>query len=409
MPVSDTKLETDESSFSRGKYLKDVFLCSLVAFGGPEAHLGVFLDRMVQKKKYLTEKALLEWMALCSFLPGPTSTQVITAIGLERGGRTLALLTLLVWALPVILFMSAVSMLPAMLGQQGLPQWLGFLAPLAAAFVAWAAWSLGRKVTTDLLTFGLWAHGLAVVMLAESPWSIPLAFVAGGGLAVFLDHEKSNPESLISIRLKIPWVVLGLFVGFLFLGVIGSVYFGHSLFQTFERFYRYGYLVFGGGQVVVPLMQGELVQSANLMSQDEFLAGFGLVQALPGPMFSFAAYAGGLCEQGGGWIRQFCGAMIGGWAIFLPGTLLLFFVYPFWGKLKSYPWAAKAQRGVNAVAGGLVAGVLVQILMHMNWAGENAVAFVLTLGLLMGRRVPAPYIVVVVGALYAVVLYFAAK
>ena len=409
MPISNKELEKDEESFSWGKYLKDVFLCSLVAFGGPEAHLGVFLDRLVQKKKYLTEKALLEWMALCSFLPGPTSTQVITAIGLERGGRSLALLTLLVWALPVILFMSAVSMLPTMLGQEGLPQWLGFLAPLAAAFVGWAAWSLGRKVTTDLLTFGLWAHGLAVVMLAESPWAIPLAFLAGGGLAVFLNHEKSNPESSISIRLKTPWVVLGLFVGFLFLGVIGSVYFGDSLFQTFERFYRYGYLVFGGGQVVVPLMQGELVQSANLMSQDEFLAGFGLVQALPGPMFSFAAYAGGLCEQGGGWVRQFCGAMIGGWAIFLPGTLLLFFVYPFWGKLKSYPWAVKAQRGVNAVAGGLVAGVLVQILMHMNWARENAVAFVLTLGLLMGRRVPAPYIVVVVGVLYAAVFYLADK
>ena len=405
MSISDVKLEKGEDSFSRGNYLKDVFLCSLVAFGGPEAHLGVFLDRLVQKKKYLTEKALLEWMALCSFLPGPTSTQVITAIGLERGGRSLALLTLLVWALPVILFMSAVSMLPAMLGQDGLPQWLGFLAPLAAAFVGWAAWSLGRKVCTDLLTFGLWAHGLAVVMLADSPWAIPLAFLAGGGLAIFLDHEKSNPETSISIRLKTPWVVLGLFVGFLFLGVIGSVYSGHSLFQTFERFYRYGYLVFGGGQVVVPLMQGELVHSGKLMSQDEFLAGFGLVQALPGPMFSFAAYAGGLCEQGGGWIRQFCGAMVGGWAIFLPGTLLLFFVYPLWGKLKSYPWATKAQRGVNAVAGGLVAGVLVQILMNMNWAWENALAFFLTLGLLMFRRVPAPFVVILVGTSYALFSY----
>ena len=405
MPISDTKLEKGEDSFFRGKYLKDVFLCSLVAFGGPEAHLGVFLERLVQKKKYLTEKALLEWMALCSFLPGPTSTQVITAIGLERGGRSLALLTLIVWALPVILFMSVVSMLPAMLGQEGLPHWLGFLAPLATAFVGWAAWSLGRKVTTDLLTFGLWAHGFAVVMLADSPWAIPLAFVAGGGLAVFLDRETKPTEQSFSIRLAIPWAVLGLFIGFLFLGVIGSVYFGDSLFQTFERFYRYGYLVFGGGQVVVPLMQGELVQSANLMSQDEFLAGFGLVQALPGPMFSFAAYAGGLCEQGGGWFRQFCGAMIGGWAIFLPGTLLLFFVYPFWGKLKSYPWAAKAQRGVNAVAGGLVAGVLVQILMNMSWVPELVLAFVLSLGLLLTRKVSAPLIVILVGASYSIFSY----
>ena len=405
MPISDTKLEKGEDSFFRGKYLKDVFLCSLVAFGGPEAHLGVFLERLVQKKKYLTEKALLEWMALCSFLPGPTSTQVITAIGLERGGRSLALLTLIVWALPVILFMSVVSMLPAMLGQEGLPQWLGFLAPLAAAFVGWAAWTLGRKVTIDLLTFGLWSHGFAVVMLADSPWAIPLAFVAGGGLAVFLDRETKPTEQSFSIRLAIPWAVLGLFIGFLFLGVIGSVYFGDSLFQTFERFYRYGYLVFGGGQVVVPLMQGELVQSANLMSQDEFLAGFGLVQALPGPMFSFAAYAGGLCEQGGGWFRQFCGAMIGGWAIFLPGTLLLFFVYPFWGKLKSYPWAAKAQRGVNAVAGGLVAGVLVHILMNMSWVPELVLAFVLSLGLLLTRKVSAPLIVILVGASYSIFSY----
>jgi len=398
-------LEKGEDSFSRGKYLKDVFLCSLVAFGGPEAHLGVFLDRLVQKKKYLTEKALLEWMALCSFLPGPTSTQVITAVGLEQGGRSLALLTLMVWALPVILFMSVVSMLPVMLGQEGLPQWLGFLAPLAAAFVGWAAWTLGRKVTIDLLTFGLWSHGFAVVMLADSPWAIPLAFVAGGGLAVFLDRETKPTEQSFSIRLAIPWAVLGLFIGFLFLGVIGSVYFGDSLFQTFERFYRYGYLVFGGGQVVVPLMQGELVQSANLMSQDEFLAGFGLVQALPGPMFSFAAYAGGLCEQGGGWFRQFCGAIIGGWAIFLPGTLLLFFVYPFWGKLKSYPWAAKAQRGVNAVAGGLVAGVLVQILMNMSWVPELVLAFVLSLGLLLTRKVSAPLIVILVGASYSIFSY----
>ncbi len=153
-------------------------------------------------------------------------------------------------------------------------------------------------------------------------------------------------------------------------------------------------------------MQGELVQSANLMSQDEFLAGFGLVQALPGPMFSFAAYAGGLCEQGGGLFRQLCGAMIGGWAIFLPGTLLLFFVYPFWGKLKSYPWAAKAQRGVNAVAGGLVAGVLVQILMNMVWVPELVLAFVLSLGLLLTRKVSAPLIVVVVGLLYAAIQYF---
>ncbi|NBU87583.1 MAG: chromate transporter, partial [Verrucomicrobia bacterium] len=114
-------------------------MCSLVAFGGPEAHLGVFLDRLVLKKNYLSEKALMEWMALCSFLPGPTSTQVITGIGLERGGRTLALLTLVVWAFPMILLMGFLSFIPQVFGSSNsFPVWLEFLVPMAAGFVAWA-------------------------------------------------------------------------------------------------------------------------------------------------------------------------------------------------------------------------------------------------------------------------------
>ena len=140
-------LESKECNpFSTSKFLKDVFMCSLVAFGGPEAHLGVFLDRMVQKKKYLSEKALLEWMALCSFLPGPTSTQVITAIGLEKGGRKLALLTLIIWAFPAICVMSLIALLPMWLNDYNFSSFTGFLAPMATAFVALAAWVLGKKL-----------------------------------------------------------------------------------------------------------------------------------------------------------------------------------------------------------------------------------------------------------------------
>ena len=141
---------TEENPFSVTTFLKDVFMCSLVAFGGPEAHLGVFLDRLVVKKNYLTEKALMEWMALCSFLPGPTSTQVIIGIGLERGGRSLALLTLGVWSIPMILLMGCLSFIPQVFGSSNsFPFWLEFLVPMAAGFVAWAAWQIGRKVVTD--------------------------------------------------------------------------------------------------------------------------------------------------------------------------------------------------------------------------------------------------------------------
>ena len=151
---------------------------------------------------------------------------------------------------------------------------------------------------------------------------------------------------------------------------------------------------------MVPIMQGELVNTNALLTQDEFLAGFGLVQALPGPMFSFAAYAGGLCEQQNGINRQLLSAMIAGWAIFIPGTLLLFLVHPFWGKLKTLPWAHRGLRGINAVASGLVSGVFIGILFSVNWLGLDVVVLLVSLGLLISRKLPAPLIVLIVGLIY---------
>ena len=153
---------------------------------------------------------------------------------------------------------------------------------------------------------------------------------------------------------------------------------------------------------MVPIMQGELVNTNALLTQDEFLAGFGLVQALPGPMFSFAAYAGGLCEQQNGINRQLLSAMIAGWAIFIPGTLLLFLVHPFWGKLKTLPWAHRALRGINAVASGLVSGVFIRILLDISWTPIEIACFIISLGLLMSRKISAPFIVVIVSLVHTV-------
>lgn len=151
---------------------------------------------------------------------------------------------------------------------------------------------------------------------------------------------------------------------------------------------------------MVPLMQGELVDTNGLMTQSEFLAGFGLVQALPGPMFSFAAYAGGLSEQDSGINRQFLSAMIAGWAIFLPGTLLLFLIHPIWANLKRLPRAHLALKGMNAIAGGLVGGVFIKILFSLNWLGLDLVLLIFSLGLLISRKLPAPIIVLIVGLIY---------
>ncbi len=386
--------------FSNTQYLKDVFLCSLVAFGGPEAHLGVFLDRLVQKKNYLTEKALLEWMALCSFLPGPTSTQVITAIGLERGGRSLAILTLLIWAMPALCLMTLIALIPALIDKNSFASITSFLAPMAAGFVGWAAWVLGRKVVINPLSFGLWGFGLAIALVSTTPWAIPVAFCVGAGLSILLSSKTEQFQSQHIGKFSVPWGIFFLFITLLCVGIISSFFSENSLWVTFERFYRFGCLVFGGGQVVVPLMQGELVDSNGLMTQSEFLAGFGLVQALPGPMFSFAAYAGGMSEQVSGINRQFLGAMIAGWAIFLPGTLLLFLIHPIWANLKQLTRAHLALKGMNAIAGGLVGGVFIKILFSMNWLGLDLVVLLVSLGLLISRKLPAPIIVLIVGLIY---------
>ena len=399
-----TKQKDDKENclqkFSNTQYLKDVFLCSLVAFGGPEAHLGVFLDRLVQKKNYLTEKALLEWMALCSFLPGPTSTQVITAIGLERGGRSLAILTLLIWAMPALCLMTLIALIPALIDKNSFASITSFLAPMAAGFVGWAAWVLGRKVVINPLSFGLWGFGLAIALVSTTPWAIPVAFCVGAGLSILLSSKTEQFQSQHIGKFSVPWEIFFLFITLLCVGIISSFFSENSLWVTFERFYRFGCLVFGGGQVVVPLMQGELVDSNGLMTQSEFLAGFGLVQALPGPMFSFAAYAGGMSEQVSGVNRQFLSAMIAGWAIFLPGTLLLFLIHPIWANLKQLTRAHLALKGMNAIAGGLVGGVFIKILFSMNWLGLDLVVLLVSLGLLISRKLPAPIIVLIVGLIY---------
>ena len=387
-------------AFSQFQFLKDTFLCSLVAFGGPEAHLGVFLDRLVQKKNYLSEKALLEWMALCSFLPGPTSTQVITAIGLERGGRSLAILTLLIWAMPALCLMTLIALIPALIDKNSFASITSFLAPMAAGFVGWAAWVLGRKVVINPLSFGLWGFGLAIALVSTTPWAIPVAFCVGAGLSILLSSKTEQFQSQHIGKFSVPWGIFFLFITLLCVGIISSFFSENSLWVTFERFYRFGCLVFGGGQVVVPLMQGELVDSNGLMTQSEFLAGFGLVQALPGPMFSFAAYAGGMSEQVSGINRQFLSAMIAGWAIFLPGTLLLFLIHPIWANLKQLTRAHLALKGMNAIAGGLVGGVFIKILFSMNWLGLDLVVLLVSLGLLISRKLPAPIIVLIVGLIY---------
>ncbi|NLO37587.1 MAG: chromate efflux transporter [Clostridiaceae bacterium] len=372
-------------------FLKDVLICSLGAYGGPEAHYGVFTDQMVIKKKYLTEEELVELIALTGILPGPSSTQTIVAIGHKIGGPRLALLTMLVWALPVLFLMTLLSFLSQLMAGLNLSQeGLRFIGPMAVGFIVVAAFRIGRKVVTGPMTIALFLAGAVTTYFVRTPWIYPLVLVTGGIVSVLAAREQKLWNQ---VRIHPPWRYLAVFAVFAVGSLVLTLVWDNRIVHVFESFYRYGYLVIGGGQVVVPLMYSELVEVNRYLTNQEFLTGFGLVQGLPGPMFSFSAYAGGMAARGGSALFQVAGAAAGGIAIFQPGLLLIFFVYPLWESLKQIRGIKVSLKGITAVAGGLIAVAAIILMQKSGFTLENIIVTLATVLLLLTRKIPAPLIV----------------
>ncbi|WP_091479921.1 chromate efflux transporter [Alkalibacterium pelagium] len=372
-------------------FLKDVLVCSLGAFGGPEAHYGVFTDQMVLKKEYLTEEDIVELMALCAFLPGPSSTQTIIAIGYKMGGPLLALLTMLVWALPALAIMTTLSFLYQFLDVWNIsPDVLRYVGPMAVGFIILAAYKIGKKVVYDKLTLVLFLFGAITTYFIRSAWIFPLVFLIGGLVTLSITREK---DLWYKVKLNPPYKYMALFIFFTLGSLLAAFLFENQFVSLFERFYRYGYLVVGGGQVVIPLMYTELVDVNAFMSSDQFLTGYGLVQGMPGPMFSFSAYAGGMAVQNPTVLTQILGALAGGIGIFLPGVLLIYFVYPMWERLKLVKGFRVALKGVTAVAGGLIAVAAVILTQQSGATWDNLLVTLFTLVLLYTKKVPVPVIV----------------
>ncbi|MDH8679770.1 chromate efflux transporter [Fusibacter bizertensis] len=379
---------------SRKNFLKDIFICSLGAYGGPEAHYGVFTDQLVIKKKYLTEEELVELIALCSILPGPTSTQTIVSIGYKTGGPLLAFLTMLVWALPVLVVMTLLSFLYQILERNNISQsGLRFIGPMAVGFIIVAAYRIGKKVVTDKLTILLLIFGAGVTYFIRDPWIFPTVLITGGIVSIIASKETNLWNR---VQLSPPWRYLIIFAIFALGSIILTFTWDNRIVHLFESFYRYGYLVFGGGQVVVPVMHTELVQLNSYMTNGEFLTGYGLVQGLPGPMFSFSAYAGGMAARGSGIFTQVMGSIAGGVGIFLPGLLLIYFIFPIWEKLKQVKGIKISLKGINAVAGGLISVSAIILMQKSGVTLENILITLGTMVLLLTRKVPAPIIVVFV-------------
>ena len=372
-------------------FLRDVFIVSLGAYGGPEAHYGVITDQMVLKKKYITEEELVELIALCTFLPGPSSTQTIVAIGYKIGGPVLALLTLLVWALPVLIFMTLLSFLGQFLVEHQMStSALRYIGPMAVGFIVVAAINIGRKVLNDSMTWVLFVSTVVVSYFFKFPWIFPTLLILGGLVSVMRSREQKLWNK---VRLNPPWGYFLAFLGFALGALLLRAISDNRIVQLFESFYRYGYLVIGGGQVVVPLMHSELVEINQYMTNQEFLTGYGLVQGLPGPMFSFSAYAGGMAARGSSVLFQLAGAVAGGIGIFLPGVLLIFFVYPVWENLKQMRGIKVSLKGVNAVAAGFIAAAAITLMHKSGLAWDNLLVTAISMLVLWTKKIPAPILV----------------
>lgn len=387
----------DNKNISKRSFLKDVLICSLGAYGGPEAHYGVFMDQMVMKKKYLTETELVELIALTSILPGPSSTQTIIAIGYKVGGQVLGWLTLLVWALPAILMMTLLSFISGWLMTAHFSQEVfRYIAPMAVGFIAVAAYRIGRKVITDKWSLALFMMGAIVTYLIREPWIYPLVLLIGGSVSTLTVKEK---DLWNHVTLNPPWRYLISFGLFALGGLLATQIWDNRVIHLLENFYRYGYLVIGGGQVVIPLMYSELVEINRYLTNGEFLTGFGLVQGLPGPMFSFSAYAGGMALRSEGVFQQGLGAVLSGMAIFMPGVLLIYFIYPIWENLKKVRGIKIALKGIVAVSGGLISASAVILAQKNGFEPDSIFIIFLAILLLSIKKMPAPVIVLITLAL----------
>ena len=353
-------------------FLKAVFLHSISAFGGPQGHFGMVMKTFVNKRRDVTEEELLDYNAFCQLLPGASSTQTLTLIGYKRGGIVLAILTLLIWTLPACILMGAFSFFIAYLNQQTLKtvELFRFVAPMTVGFVAYAAqkafWiSIHNTITRVILA----VSAVSTFLLFKTPWIFPILLVLGGFVTNLSSRRIPQKELLPK---KIKWGNIWLFAIIFLLAGAGSElahknnWPNRRPLNLFENTYRFGSLVFGGNGVLIPMMYEQFVarpESQNLIqrnpniiriSKEDFYSGAGMVRAIPGPVFSVAAFMGGIALKDKGPAMQALGCFIAATGIFLPSALLVLFFFPIWHNLKKYATVYRALEGINAVVVGIM-------------------------------------------------------
>ena len=371
----------------------------LTSFGGPVAHLGYFRDEFVARRRSLSENAYADLVALCQLLPGPSSSQVGIAIGISQAGIRGALTAWAGFTLPsalaLIVLGYGIATLQGSVTQAG---WLHGLKVVAVAVVALAIWGMAKVLTSDRSRGTIAILSAVLVLIWPSTWGQILAILVGGlfGLLFLKSDTASGPSSLhIPISRTAAIFCIGLFAVLLLgLPTLASLVHSHTI-ALIDSFYRTGSLVFGGGHVVLPLLQTAVV-SPGWVSKDLFLAGYGAAQAVPGPLFTFSAYLGTVMQPAPtGWI----GGVICLTAIYVPSFLLLMGILPFWETLQKEKTVRCALMGINAA----VVGLLLAAFYSPVWTSgilsvKDFILGLIAFGLLSLWKTP-PWVVVTITAI----------
>ncbi|HMU45092.1 MAG TPA: chromate transporter [Chitinophagaceae bacterium] len=399
-------------------FLKAVFLHSVTAFGGPQAHLGMMMKTFVHQRPYVTEEELMEYNAFCQLLPGASSTQTLTLIGYKRGGVPLAVLTLLIWILPACIVMGAFSFLLQYIDKREIgTDIFKFIPPMAAGFLGYAVIAIFPYAIRNTITWIIMIASTAITyFLFGMPWVIPSLIVAGG---ITTNVSRKRIPQLEQKPRKIRWWNFWLFgIIFITAGILSEMarkndWQNRKPINLFENTYRMGSLVFGGGQVLMPMMyeqwsvrpeelkEKDKNPNAIKIDKDELYNGMGIVRAVPGPVFSIAAFAGGTALKDMGPEMQVIGCLIGMVAIFLPSALLVLFFYPIWNNLKKYAAIYRSMEGINAVIVGVMIASTFYIMKDISlvepakFSTINALIIIGTILLLRFTKIASPLIVMV--------------
>jgi len=396
-------------------FLRAVLLHSVTAFGGPQAHLGMMIKTFVRNKPYVTEKELMEYNAFCQLLPGASSTQTLTLIGYKRGGVPLAVLTLIIWILPASILMGAFSFLLQYIDKRELgTDIFKFIPPMAAGFLGYAVIHIFPHAIKNTITWVIMLCSVAATyFLFGRTWVIPVLIIVGGIATNF--SQKRIPQTE-QVPRKIRWWNFWLFgIIFIAAGITSELarkneWPNRKPINLFENTYRMGSLVFGGGQVLMPMMyeqwsiRPEAIREKNpnavQIDQDKLYTGMGIVQAVPGPVFSIASFAGGMALKDMGTEMQVIGCLIGMIGIFLPSALLVLFFFPIWHNLKKYAAVYRSLEGINAVVVGVMLASSFYIMRDISFIEPKTISLVNilvilgTILLLHFTRILPPLIVV---------------